>query len=226
MRVLIVEDDKRLADLIARVLKLEHHAVDLAYDGETGLEYALTGAYRVGIVDWMLPKRDGPSICRHVRASQVPLAILMLTARSQVEDRVQGLDHGADDYLVKPFAFPELTARVRALIRRYSPPDRSAPRIQCGDIVLDMRAHTAQRNGRLLHLTETEWNLLECFISHAGQALTRRQIFEQVWGVNSDAQHSMVDVYVSYLRHKLSPTQETRNPIETVRGVGYRYTTG
>jgi two-component system OmpR family response regulator len=223
MRVLIIEDDQRLARLIEKVMQQEHYGVDLAHDGDTGLEFALTGAYSVAIVDWMVPIHDGPAICRAVRAMQLPLAILMLTARVQVEDRVQGLNSGADDYLIKPFAFAELVARVRALSRRYTKPNGDYAELRGGDIVMDVRSHTARQSGQPLHLTETEWNLLECFLRHPEQALTRKQIFDQVWGVNSDTQLSMVDVYISYLRHKLDPAHPTSGPIETVRGIGYRF---
>lgn len=223
MRILIVEDDQRLARLVERVLKQEHFAVDLAYDGDTGLEFALTGAYQVAVVDWMLPKHSGVALCKQVRSARVPLAILMLTARTQVEDRVMGLDNGADDYLIKPFAFIELLARVRALSRRFDQNNGDGTELASGDIVLDLRSHTAYRAGVFVNLTETEWNLLECFIRHAGQVLTRKQIFDQVWGVNSHVQLNMVDVYISYLRHKLNSTSKQPDPIETVRGIGYRF---
>lgn len=222
MRILIVEDDQRLASLIERVLLREHFAVDVAHDGDTGLEFALSRSHGVAILDWMVPKLNGLAVCQAVRNAQIPLAILMLTARVQVEDRVMGLDSGADDYLIKPFAFDELLARVRALSRRFLYTNGEPAFLECGSIVLEPRSRIAWHDDRELHLTETEWSLLECFVRHGGQALTRRQIFDQVWGVTSDAQLSMVDVYVSYLRHKLDPSRHAGNPIETVRGIGYR----
>ncbi|HMN26782.1 MAG TPA: response regulator transcription factor [Caldilineaceae bacterium] len=223
MRILIVEDDLRLARLIARVLEQANFSVDMTDDGDTGLEYALTGAHRVAIIDWMVPKHDGVAICRAVRSANVPLSMLMLTARSQVEDRVFGLENGADDYLTKPFAFSELLARVRALSRRYDLKSAVGEALQRGDIMLDSQSRSALRAGVTIQLTETEWNLLECFFLHANQTLTRKQIFDQVWGVSSDAQVNMVDVYVSYLRHKLNVIPNQSNPIETVRSVGYRF---
>jgi two-component system OmpR family response regulator len=221
MRILLIEDDQRLARLIGNVLEEEHLVVDIAHDGEAGLELALSGIHDVAIVDWMLPGRDGPAICRAVRAARLPLAMLLLTARSQVEDRVTGLDSGADDYLVKPFAFDELLARVRALSRRFAPAPGIAAELRCGEIVLDLRAHSARRGERPLNLTATEWNLLEYLVRHAGQTLTRQQILDYVWSYERDVQPTLVDVYVSYLRRKLSQPGRA-DPIHTVRGVGYR----
>lgn len=221
MRILLIEDDRRLARLIQTVLEGEHWAVDAAYDGETGLELALRGAHDVAVVDWMLPGRDGPAICRAVRAARRPLAVLLLTARGQLEDRVAGLDSGADDYLVKPFAFEELLARVRALGRRFAVAAGAPDEVRVGGLVLDLRAHTARRAEQPLDLTSTEWNLLEYLMRHPGQTLTRQQILDYVWSYERDVQPTLVDVYVSYLRRKLSAAGRP-DPIQTVRGVGYR----
>lgn len=221
MRVLIVEDDRRLTRLMAQVLEEEDIAVDVAHDGDGGLELALRGVHDVAIVDWMLPGRDGPAICRAIRAARLPAAVLMLTARSQIEDRVAGLDSGADDYLVKPFAFDELLARVRALARRFTVVAGDPWELRRGDLVLDLRAHVARRGDHPLELTVTEWSLLEYLMRHHGQALTRRQIVDYVWSDESDVQPTLVDVYVSYLRRKLDVPNRP-DPIQTVRGVGYR----
>ncbi|ABQ89034.1 MULTISPECIES: response regulator transcription factor [unclassified Roseiflexus] len=221
MKVLLIEDDQRLARLIARVLRDEHYQVDMVHDGDTGLEYALRGVYQVAIIDWMLPERDGPSICRAVRAARLPTALLLLTARGQVEDKIVGFDSGADDYLVKPFAFEELLARVRALGRRFSLQPDDSNELRVGDLVLDLRHHTARRGTRPLDLTPTEWNLLEYLMRNAGQALSRQQILDHVWSYDHDVQPQMVDVYIAYLRRKLNASGE-RDPIVTVRGVGYR----
>jgi Response regulators consisting of a CheY-like receiver domain and a winged-helix DNA-binding domain len=221
MKVLLIEDDQRLARLIARVLRDEHYQVDVVHDGDTGLEYALRGVYQVAIIDWMLPERDGPSICRAVRAARLPTALLLLTARGQVEDKIVGFDSGADDYLVKPFAFEELLARVRALGRRFSLQPDDSNELRVGDLVLDLRHHTARRGTRPLDLTPTEWNLLEYLMRNAGQALSRQQILDHVWSYDHDVQPQMVDVYIAYLRRKLNASGE-RDPIVTVRGVGYR----
>jgi DNA-binding response OmpR family regulator len=225
MRVLIVEDDQRLARLMSRVLAEEHLASDIANDGDTGLELALRGTYDVAIVDWMLPGRDGPALCRALRAARLPTAILLLTARGQIEDRVAGLDSGADDYLVKPFAFEELLARVRALSRRFSLASGDTWELRSADLVLDMRMRTARRGDRALDLTATEWKLLEYLMRHPGQALNRQQILDYVWSYERNVQPSMVDVYISYLRHKLN-LPDRRDPIQTVRGVGYRLEAG
>ncbi|NTW42952.1 MAG: response regulator transcription factor [Anaerolineaceae bacterium] len=168
MRVLLIEDDKRLARLIGTVLEEENIAFDIVHDGDTGLELALRGIHDVVIIDWMLPGRDGPSICRAIRAARLPVALLLLTARSQVEDRVSGLDSGADDYLVKPFAFDELLARIRALGRRFSPISGDASEIRVGHLVMDMKAHSLRRNDQVIELSKTEWDLLEYILRHAG----------------------------------------------------------
>ncbi len=225
MRILIIEDDHRLAGLIREVLTDEGYSVDLAYDGATGLELALRGTYEVAIIDWMLPERDGPSIIRRIRAARLPTACLLLTARTQIEDRVAGLDSGADDYLAKPFAFDELLARVRALGRRFTIMDGGDPwELRRGDLVMDMRAHVARRGEVALDLTSTEWKLLEYLLRHADQTLTRTQILDYVWSYQSDVLPTSVDVYISYLRRKLNHPGRP-DPIETVRGVGYRLET-
>jgi DNA-binding response OmpR family regulator len=221
MRVLIIEDDQRLARLVKRVLEEEHFTADVAHDGDTGLDLALHSTYDVAIIDWMLPGRDGPAICRAIRAAHLPTALLLLTARGQLEDRVRGLDSGADDYLVKPFTFEELLARVRALSRRFTIVAGDPDELRAGDLVLDLRAHTARRGDHALDLTATEWNLLEYLLRNSGQTLTRQQILDYVWSYERDVQPTMVDVYISYLRRKLHMSGRT-DPIRTVRGIGYR----
>ncbi|WP_129676410.1 response regulator transcription factor [Candidatus Chloroploca sp. Khr17] len=221
MRVLVIEDDQRLARLVARVLREEHYQVDQAHDGEAGLDLLLRGTYDVAIVDWMLPGRDGPAICRAVRAARLATALLLLTARGQVEDKVAGFDSGADDYLVKPFAFEELLVRVRALSRRFQSAAPSLDELRNGELVLDLRNHTARRGLRSLDLTPTEWNLLEYLLRNVGQTLAKQQILDYVWSYEQDVQPQMVEVYISYLRRKLNAAGEP-DPIVTVRGVGYR----
>ncbi len=225
MRVLIIEDDAQLVWLISGALEAAHTVVDVAYDGEAGLELALRGMYDVAIVDWMLPGRDGPAICRAIRAARRPLAILMLTARTEVEDRVAGLRSGADDYLGKPFAVEELVARVEALARRFTVAGGDSGELRHGDLVLDLRAHTARRGLQPLHLSTTEWNLLECFMRHPGHVLTRDQLLDYIKPHKGEVQPGMIDVYIHYLRRKLA-TPQAPAPIETVRGVGYRLVEG
>ncbi|MCW1969681.1 MAG: response regulator transcription factor [Anaerolineae bacterium] len=221
MRILIIEDDQKLAGLIAHVLRKQHYVVDMAHNGEDGLTIALDGKCDIAIVDWMLPKRDGPSICRAIRAAKLPVAMLLLTARGQVEDRVIGLDSGADDYLTKPFAFEELSARVRALSRRFFAANHADDNeLRCGDLVLDVISHQARVANRPLDLTVTEWNLLEFLLRHRGQVLSRQQILDHVWSYEQDVQPTMVDLYVSYVRRKLG--DDAAPMLATVRGVGYR----
>jgi DNA-binding response OmpR family regulator len=221
VHVLFIEDDRRLARLVAEELEAEQIVTDIAHDGDTGLDLLLRGIYDVAIVDWMLPGRDGPSICRAVRAERLPTALLMLTARTQVEERVSGLESGADDYLIKPFAFAELLARVRVLSRRCNLRSGNGDELRQGDLVLDLRSHTARRGEQRLDLTMTEWRLLEFLLRHPGQALSRQQILDYVWSYERDVQINLVDVYISYLRRKLDQPG-LPDPIKTVRGVGYR----
>jgi two-component system, OmpR family, response regulator len=221
MRILVIEDDKRLAGLIRKVLESEHFTVDEAHDGDLGLEIAMRGVHDAAIIDWMLPGRDGPAVCRAIRAARLPLAILMLTARSQVEDRVVGLYSGADDYLTKPFSFEELIARLHALGRRTSREAAGSLELRAGQIVLDLHSFTARRGDHPLDLTRTEWSLLEYLMRHPGQALTRGQILDYVWSYENEVKTTLVDVYVSYLRNKLG-FPGMKDPIETVRGIGYR----
>jgi two-component system, OmpR family, response regulator len=224
MRILLIEDDKRLTRLITSVFEEENLAFDTTGDGDTGLELALRGIHDVAIIDWMLPGRDGPSICRAVRAAHIPIAILMLTARSQVEDRVVGLDSGADDYLVKPFSFDELLARVRALGRRFDISGGDAFELRAGQLVMDLRAHSIRRAEKSLELTKTEWDLLEYLMRHPGQTLTRQNILDYVWSYQNDVKPELVDVYISYLRQKIS-VGGLSDPIQTIRGIGYRLDT-
>jgi len=220
VRVLLIEDDKRLSLLIRKVLESEHFNVDVAYNGDEGVEIALRGAHDVAIVDWMLPGRDGPSVCQAMRAARIPTAILMLTSRTQVEDRVAGLYSGADDYLGKPFSFDELIARVHALGRRFRESAAIAWELRVGSLVLDTRTHTARRADKILGLTKTEWSLLECLMRHPGQVLSREFILDYVWSYEKNVQPSMVDVYISYLRQKLRLSNR-KDPIKTQRGLGY-----
>lgn len=221
MRVLIIEDDAQLVWLISGALEAAHMTVDVAYDGEAGLELALQGMYDVAVVDWMLPGRDGPSLCRAIRAARLPLAVLMLTARNEVEDRVAGLRSGADDYLGKPFAVEELVARVEALGRRLTVASGDSGELRHGELVLDLRARTARYGAQPLQLSTTEWNLLECLMRHPSQVLTRDQLLTYIKPHKGEVQPGMIDVYIHYLRRKLA-TPQAPAPIETVRGVGYR----
>lgn len=221
MRIIIIEDDVRLAGLIKRVLEDEKYSVDLIHDGAEGVDLALRGIHDIAIVDWMLPGRDGPSIVREIRRAKLNMGILMLTARSQVEDRVAGLDSGADDYLVKPFTFDELLARLRAIGRRFAVSQNDPNEIRVGTLVMDTHSHTCRRAEHILELTKTEWDLLEYFIRNPGRSLSRQNILDYVWSYDSTVRADLVDVYISYLRQKINYSGMV-DPIQTVRGIGYR----
>jgi DNA-binding response OmpR family regulator len=221
MHILVVEDEQRLAHLLRRVLVEERHAVDLAHDGPKGLDLALSGTYDVVILDVMLPGLDGIEICRQMRIEHITASVLMLTARGSVEDRVQGLNVGADDYLTKPFAMEELLARINALLRRRDRPFEEIPQLIVGDLTLDLVRHEARRGSRVIELTAKEFALLEYLMRHSGRALTRTQITDAVWRYDMDALSNVVDIYIHYLRDKID--QGSARPlIKTVRGVGYK----
>jgi len=219
MRVLVVEDEIRMARLLKRGLEEEGYAVDIAQDGPEGLWLATENTYGAIVLDVMLPGYDGFELCRRLRAAGKWMPVLMLTARDSVGDRVRGLDAGADDYLVKPFSLLELAARLRALSRR---DDRSRPVVLAeGDLKLDPAAKRAWREGTELHLSPKEFALLELFLRHPGQVLTRSQVIADVWDFAYDGGSNVVDQYVNYLRRKID-TPFGRHDIETVRGMGYR----
>ena len=220
MRLLIVEDERKLALLVQEMLEDENHTVDVAFDGEDGLQFAATGDYDVIILDLMLPGVQGLDVARKIRSAGDKTPILMLTARTSVEDRVTGLDTGADDYLTKPFAFAELLARVRALGRR-EVPGALGNRLSVGDISLDLKTREVWRGEQLVELTPKEYALLEYFMRHPNQVLSGQQIADHVWSYEFDGLTNRVAVYISYLRRKLGDGS-ARSPIQTVHGVGYR----
>jgi len=220
MKILLIEDDKRLAKLVKGVLEDEKYTVDVENDGEVGFEIGLRGTHDLIVIDWMLPGRDGPSICRGLRASGISVPILMLTARSQVEDRVAGLESGADDYLVKPFDFNELIARIRALSRRYTPGRVDSAEIRVGSIVMDLTAHSVRREQAAIELTRREWDMLEFFMRHPNQTLSRSAILDYAWSYDTQVKPELVDVYISYLREKIAISGR-KDPIQTIRGFGY-----
>lgn len=215
----MVEDEDKIAAFIKKGLEEEGYAVDVVGDGESALDYASSVDYDVIILDIMLPRRDGISVCQKLRERGCNAPILMLTARDAVDDRVRGLDAGADDYLVKPFAFRELVARIRALLRR--PRDVISSQLQVGDLVLDTRTRVAQRGGRKIELTAREYALLEFLMRNKNQVLTRTQIAEHVWDYDFFSESNIVDVYIRYLRVKVDADFEPKL-IQTVRGVGYK----
>ena len=218
MRVLVVEDDERLADSLARGLRGEGYAVDVAADGDQALVHARMYEYDVLILDVMLPSLDGLGVCRALRESGSWCPVLMLTARDGVQDRIRGLDAGADDYLVKPFDFGELVARVRALLRRGAP--ERPPVLVAGDLEVDPAVRSVTRAGRTVALSAREFAVLEYLVRRAGRVVSRCDVLEHVWDRNYDGSTNIVDVYVGYLRRKLE-NPFGRPLIRTVRGAGY-----
>ncbi|MCC7358440.1 MAG: response regulator transcription factor [Anaerolineales bacterium] len=216
-RVLVIEDEDRIRQFLQRGLAYENYRVEVAADGPTGLALARENPPDIIILDWMLPGMDGLEVCRRLRAAG-PVPILMLTAKDAVGDRVVGLDAGADDYLVKPFAFDELLARMRALLRRAAP--ASPEVLKFSDLTLDTGTRQAFRAERPIELTAKEYELLELFMRHPRQVLTREVIFDRVWGYDFGGESNIIEVYVRYLRQKTEAAGETRL-VHTVRGVGY-----
>jgi DNA-binding response OmpR family regulator len=218
MRILVVEDESRLARFIAEGLSELSVTVDVAEDGPSGLQRARSAAYDLVILDVMLPGMDGFDVCRELRRLDVDVPILMLSARGVVEDRVRGLDSGADDYLTKPFAFSELSARVRALLRRQKPSEMLT--LSVGDVTLDPVRRMVHRGVRRVDLTQKEFALLEYLMQHPGEVLTRAMIAEHVWDFTWDRLTNVIDVYINHLRRKLEEGGEPRI-IHAVRGSGY-----
>jgi DNA-binding response OmpR family regulator len=219
MRLLIIEDEIRLAEIMARVLSQERYDVDMANDGASGLELALTGVYDALIVDRMLPGRDGLNIVQVLREERIDTPVLILTALGDLAERVEGLDAGADDYLGKPFAFEELLARLRALTRRADRPILEVA-LQIGDVEVNLSRHEVRRKGEEIALSPREFAMLETFLRNRGRILTRDQLLERVWGYDAEPQGNVVDVYVHYLRRKLEAPGKPPL-IRTVRGMGY-----
>ncbi|MCL0104154.1 response regulator transcription factor [Dehalococcoidia bacterium] len=220
MRILIIEDEIDLANVLAQGLRREGYAVDIAFDGEQGCQSATINDYDLLILDLNLPGMDGLEVCRRLRASHPHLLILMLTARSRPADKVTGLDFGADDYLVKPFDFGELTARVRALLRR----DLRVrnPLLQCGDLKLDPTSKTVWHGKHRLELTRKEFGVLEYLMRHPGEVISQEELLEHVWDAEADPFTNTVRVHVHSLRRKLGDDQTPPKIIETIVGQGYR----
>jgi len=218
MRILVVEDDPRLAGTLAKGLREQSYAVDIAPDGDRGVQLATLNSYDAIVLDVMLPKRDGLEMCRALRGRGSRVPVLMLTARDTVQDKITGLDAGADDYLTKPFAFGELLARLRALLRRGSELLPSV--LTVGDLVVDTRSQTARRAGRLIPLTAKEYALLEFLARHAGRVLGRAEICEHVWDENHDPWSNVLEVNINRLRRKLD-AGGAAPLIQTRRGAGY-----
>ncbi len=218
MRILVIEDETKVGSFIKRALEEESYAVDLCEDGAQGLDMALSGSYDLIMIDLMLPSLPGLEVLTRLRKEKIQTPVLILTAQSKVDQRVKGLDAGADDYLTKPFAIDELLARVRALLRRG--PVESPEILQVDDVVLNPATREVTRGGQRIDLTVKEYALLEYFMRHAGRVLTRPMISDHVWNQDFDTFTNVIDVYVNYLRNKIDRGR-ARRLIHTIRGSGY-----
>ncbi|MBU4346201.1 MAG: response regulator transcription factor [Candidatus Omnitrophica bacterium] len=218
MRILLVEDERKIASFIERGLKEEHYVVDVAYDGENGLFMAEVNTYDLIILDIMLPGKDGMAICKELRRKKITAPILMLTAKDKLRDKVQGLNSGADDYLTKPFAFEELLARVRVLLRRKK--TEKTTTLKVADLELDQLRHKVKRADKEVGLTSKEYALLEYLMLNANQIVTRTMISEHVWNEDFDSFTNVIDVHINYLRNKIEKGFK-KQLLHTVRGAGY-----
>lgn len=218
MRILVVEDEKKIADFIRRGLKEEGYSIDIGYDGEQGYFLATTNEYDLIILDIMLPKMDGLTLCKTLRSQKILVPILMLTAKDSVKDKVNGLDSGADDYLAKPFAFEELLARIRASLRNKGAGSQTV--LQVADLTLDLLTHKVKRAGQEIILSNKEYSLLEYLMRNSGFIVTRTMISEHVWDINFDTFTNVIDVYINYLRNKIDKGFD-KKLLHTVRGRGY-----
>jgi heavy metal response regulator len=218
MRLLVVEDEKKVSGFIKKGLEEEGYAVDVAFDGKTGLQMAMDRVHDLIVLDIHLPGLDGLSVLHELRMGRVSTPVLLLTVRANIEDKVLGLDAGADDYLTKPFAFQELVARIRALLRRQT--EAKLPVLRFADLTLDPARRMVFRGARKIDLTAKEYALLDYFIRNPGRVLTRTMIADHVWDYNFDSMTNIIDVYVNYLRRKIDSDREHKL-IHTVRGAGY-----
>ena len=219
MKILVVEDEHLIANALKKGLEQEHYTVDLAFDGLEGFDLASSGNYDIVLLDLMLPKMDGLEICRQLRHLQIHVPILMLTAKSQTEDKIKGLNCGADDYLTKPFAFEELLARIRALIRR--PQNTTTEILTVGDLSLNLSTYEVIRQNKFISLSGKEYSLLECLMRHANKILTKDQLIQYVWSYESDILPNTVEVYIRNLRQKIDYPFKQKL-IKTIRGFGYK----
>ena len=221
MRILLAEDDKRLSKMLAFLLKKEKYIVDCVYDGQEAMEYAELSDYDIVILDWMMPKKDGISVCRELRQAKKQTAILMLTARDALEDRIEGLDSGADDYLAKPFDFPELLARLRALSRRLNKTFHNDV-IECGGLKLNCQSAVLIFGENQSSLSPRECQIMELFMRNTGQILPREQIMDKVWGYDTEVSSNTLDVTIKTIRKKIGKLGLSEC-ICTVRGIGYKF---
>lgn len=220
MKVLVVEDDIKLAQALGRILEESDYAVDMVHDGTTGRDWAVVGNYDAIILDVMMPGMDGYEVVREIRHANIDTPVLMLTARGSVSDKIAGLDHGADDYMTKPFSPAELMAHLRALMRRQG--SVIFETVDAGDVSLKLDSHELVRNGKTIHLSKTEFALAKMLMSNKERILPKEMIIEKIWGIESNAADNNVEAYVSFLRKKLRYL-ESNAQIETIRKVGYKF---
>lgn len=218
MRILLIEDDQRLAKFMEKGLTEEQYSVDMVHDGMDGVLWATTYDYDLIVLDIMLPKKDGITVCKEIRNKGVESQVIMLTARDSVDDKIKGLDAGADDYLAKPFSFDELLARIRALLRRMQ--KNKLPVLQVADLILDPVSHTVTRQGREIILTGKEYALLEYLMRNRDKVVTETNIIEHVWNTQIESHTNVINVYIHYLRNKIEKGFDTKL-IHTIRSVGY-----
>ncbi len=221
MRILVIEDERRIAQSLKKGLELEHYAVDVSYNGVEGFDLASTEEYDLIILDRMLPHMDGLTLCRELRKKHISTPLLILTAKGQIKDKIEGLDAGADDYVAKPFSFEELLARIRALFRR--PQEMASTILSVGDLQLDTKSFVVTRKQIPISLSSKEYALLEYFMRHPGQVLSKEQIINHVWDYDADILPNTIEVYIKNLRGKVDDPFRNDTPlIHTVRGFGYK----
>lgn len=218
MTILIIEDEKKLVGILKRALKSERYSVDVAYDGNEGMAKALKNNYSLILLDVMLPGKDGFALCKELRKRQVQTPIIMITAKGGAEDRVAGLDSGADDYLIKPFGLDELFARIRAVLRRRKTIDSDITKID--DLEMDKKKHEVRRAGKVVPLTPKEYKLLETLLTNQGEAVERRRLIDNAWGPEFEETHNELNVHIRYLRKKID-ADRVKPLIHTIRGVGF-----
>lgn len=218
MTILIIEDEKKLVGILKRALKGERYSVEVAYDGKEGLEKAIKSSYSLILLDVMLPEMDGFAVCKELRNRQIHTPIIMLTAKGGAEDRVAGLDVGADDYLIKPFGLDELFARIRAVLRRRVTVDAEIMKI--ADLELDKKKHELSRAGEIIPLTPKEYKLLEVLLNNQGEAISRRRLIDNAWGPGFEETNNELNVHIRYLRKKINGNK-TKSLIQTIRGTGF-----
>ncbi|MFA6269852.1 MAG: response regulator transcription factor [Candidatus Paceibacterota bacterium] len=218
MAILIIEDEKKLVDILKRALKNERYSVDVSYDGEDGLQKAMTNNYSMILLDIMLPKKDGLVVCKELREHQIHTPIIMITAMDSIGERVAGFDAGADDYLIKPFDLKELSARIRAVLRRRKKTDSDIVKI--ADLIMDKKKHEVTRAGKIISLSPKEYKLLDILISNQGEAINRKRLIDYAWGPNFKEPNHELNVHIRYLRRKIDG-EKNKPLIYTIRGVGF-----